>query len=75
MVFLRGMSTTQGVSSPYHETKLQGRVLLVQEAEQAEKRLDVDLEVAQVMEEASRPLDVDLATALAGPRLIWQKRI
>ena len=58
--------------SAHHITKRKGSRggrLLVQEAEQAETKLDADVKAAQAME-ISRPLVVDLTTALAGPWLI-----
>ena len=59
------------VSSPHHKTKgIQVGRLLVQEAEQAETKLDADVEAVQAMEEISRPLFVNLTTAWAGPWLI-----
>ena len=64
--------------SAHHITKRkdpEGEGLLVQEAEQAETKLDVKVEAAQAVEEASRPLVVDPGTALAGPWLILQIRI
>ena len=55
--------------------RIQGGGLLIQEAEQAETKLDLEVKAAQAVEEASRPLDVDLTTALAGPWIILQIRI
>ena len=55
--------------------EIQGGGLLVQEAEQAETKLDIEVEAPQTKEEASRPLVVNLTTALAGPWLILKIRI